>query len=79
MPRHEFNRRLDDQAMILEAIKVVKQEMEKQHAAEPDNWLELGKIMLRLGNLYSLLDIDRLTKLVDEQNNRLAKEDSWAS
>ena len=72
MSRHDFNRRLDDQALILQGIRQVKAELEKQHAENPEDWLTLGHILLRLQNLYSLLDVDKLAELVDQENNRRA-------
>lgn len=65
--------RLQDQVLILQAIKVVKKQLEEQ---DPERWIEQGEILLRLVTLYSLLDIDRLSMLVLTADTR--KEDKAA-
>lgn len=62
--------RLQDQVLILQAIKVVKVQLEEQ---DPERWIEQGEILLRLVTLYSLLDIDRLSRIVLTTDTR--KED----
>jgi hypothetical protein len=48
---------MQDQVLVMGAIKVVKQELAKSNS---ENWIEQGEIVVRLATLYSLLDIDKL-------------------
>jgi len=55
-----MNRRLYDQVLVMNAIVIVKKQLEEQ---DPEMWIEQGEILLRLVTLYSLLDIDRLAQI----------------
>jgi hypothetical protein len=59
--------RLQDQVLIMGAIKVVKQELK---TCNPDNFLESGEIVVRLMTLYSLLDIDKLMAITLKADTR---------
>jgi hypothetical protein len=61
------NNRLQDQVLILQAVKQVKAELER---CDPNQWITQGEIMLRLVTLYSLLDIDRITLLALRADTR---------
>lgn len=60
------NKRLQDQVLILAAIRQVKQQLAKsmKDELEDNNWMRTGEILIRLTTLYSCLDIDRLTRIV---------------
>jgi hypothetical protein len=72
------NRRLEDQTLILEAISNVRKEL-RARIARGNNSIEINKVMLRLGTLYSLLDVERLAQITQEADTRLAFEEKKVS
>ncbi len=62
------NRRLDDQSMIMNSILITKEQLEK--AMKTGSQMEQGEAVVRLSNLYALLDIPRLKTIVKDNNLR---------
>lgn len=61
-------RRLNDQEVIMGSILVAKEELEK--AMKTNNTTLQGEAVVRLSNLYALLDIPRLKQIVRDNNLR---------
>lgn len=64
-----MNRRLNDQVLILEAISNVRKEL-KARADRGESWIEIGKVMVRLTTLYSLLNVDQIKVAVEAADTR---------
>lgn len=70
-------KRLNDNVIVLQAIESVRAELFAAHATNPDNWMETGKILLRLSTLYSLLDVKRIALILEEQDARAESIDRF--
>lgn len=64
-----MNRRLEDQAIILKAISDVRKEF-RGRQAHGQTSIHLCPVLDRLFNLYCLLDVERLAKIVEENDQR---------
>ena len=53
-------KRLNDQILVMRALKLVKQELAVEMDKGENNWINSGEVLVRLTTLYSLLDLDRL-------------------
>jgi hypothetical protein len=70
MLEQELMRRLEDQIMILNAIKLVKEELIREWTDPDSNWIKQGEVLMRLTTLYSLLDVDRIMVLMIAADTR---------
>ena len=62
-------KRLSDQVLILEAIGNVRRELKPQISGR-----ERIDVMVRLATLYSLLDVSRLKRIVEQMDTRSCTE-----
>lgn len=69
-------KRLSDQVLVMSAIRQVKRELEQHMVKDQSDWTvsyHTAEILVRLGTLYSLLDLDKLTYLVLQADTRQDK------
>lgn len=64
-----YNRRLEDQSLILRAISCVRKELIAR-VKRGHGDIHISKVLIRLSTLYSLLDVERLKDIVEEKDNR---------
>lgn len=64
-----MRRRLSDQALILEAIGNVRKEF-RAKSERGESFIVTGEVMVRLGTLYSLLNVEQLKALVEKNDER---------
>lgn len=65
-----MNRRMSDQALILEAISDVRDELKSASSNADNTSAEISEVLVRLANLYSLLDVKRIKVLVESADTR---------
>lgn len=66
----DMNRRMSDQALILEAISDVRDELKSASSNADNTSAEISEVLVRLANLYSLLDVKRIKVLVESADTR---------
>jgi hypothetical protein len=72
-----WNRRLSDQALVLDAVRSVRGELVArcERGAKTDS-MEIMGVMQRLCALYSCLDIDKILAIVEAADTRKEYEKS---